>query len=194
MKRFVILLNPLTSGSELRIDFQSESIATDFYDLSKLDEYKIYQYIQSDYTYIMPIEELEQKNISFIKLEREEKTWFGLFKKKVTDILIEPTEEFYYPYSYGYYLYIFTKHKINKTEFEDWLNKKYLTKGIDESFTEIKSEFEDLMKKDDYLLVTNHDLQQHFGICGNENIINQITSKFNKLNLNEFEIRKTNAK
>ncbi|SNA80121.1 conserved hypothetical protein [Flavobacterium psychrophilum] len=50
------------------------------------------------------------------------------------------------------------------------------------------------MKKDDYLLVTNHDLQQHFGICGNENIINQITSKFNKLNLNEFEIRKTNAK
>ncbi|MCB5984291.1 hypothetical protein LIT13_11840 [Flavobacterium psychrophilum] len=192
MKRFVILLNPLTTGSELRIDFQSESIATDFYDLSKLDEYKIYQYIQSDYTYIMPIEELEQKNISFIKLEREEKTWFGLFKKKVTDILIEPTEEFYYPYSY--YLYIFTKHKINKTEFEDWLNKKYLTKGIDESFTEIKSEFEDLMKKDDYLLVTNHDLQQHFGICGNENIINQITSKFNKLNLNEFEIRKTNAK
>ncbi|WP_411377252.1 hypothetical protein ACLHWI_10280 [Flavobacterium psychrophilum] len=194
MKRFVILLNPLTTGSELRIDFQSESIATDFYDLSKLDEYKIYQYIQSDYTYIMPIEELEQKNISFIKLEREEKTWFGLFKKKVTDILIEPTEEFYYPYSYVYYLYIFTKHKINKTEFEDWLNKKYLTKGIDESFTEIKSEFEDLMKKDDYLLVTNHDLQQHFGICGNENIINQITSKFNKLNLNEFEIRKTNAK
>ncbi|GAW88818.1 hypothetical protein FPS14_contig00011-0006 [Flavobacterium psychrophilum] len=69
-----------------------------------------------------------------------------------------------------------------------------MTKGIDESFTEIKSEFEDLMKKDDYLLVTNHDLQQHFGICGNENIINQITSKFNKLNLNEFEIRKTNAK
>lgn len=194
MKRFVILLNPLITGSELRIDFQSESIATDFYDLSKLDEYKMYQYIQSDYTYIMSIEELEQKNISFIKLEREEKTWFGLFKKKVTDILIEPTEGFYYPYSYGYYLYIFTKHKINKTEFEDWLNKKYLTKGINESFTEIKSEFEDLMKKDDYLLVTNHDLQYHFGICGNENIIDQITSKFNKLNLNEFEIRKTNAK
>ncbi len=194
MKRFVILLNPLITGSELRIDFQSESIATDFYDLSKLDEYKMYQYIQSDYTYITSIEELEQKNISFIKLEREEKTWFGLFKKKVTDILIEPTEGFYYPYSYGYYLYIFTKHKINKTEFEDWLNKKYLTKGINESFTEIKSEFEDLMKKDDYLLVTNHDLQYHFGICGNENIIDQITSKFNKLNLNEFEIRKTNAK
>ena len=43
MKRFVILLNDLTTKSEIRIDFQSERIATDFYDLSKLDEYKIYQ-------------------------------------------------------------------------------------------------------------------------------------------------------
>jgi len=151
---------------------------------------KIYQYIQSDYSFTMSIEELEKKNISFIKLEREVNTWFGLFKKKVTDLLIEPNEGFYYPHSHGYYLYIFTKHKINKTEFLDWLNKNYLTKDIDESFTEINSENTDLINKDDYLLVTNHDLQQHFGIYGNENIINQIISKLNKLNLTGFEIKK----
>ena len=189
MKRFVILLNQLSKKSELRIDFLSERVATDFYDLSKLDGYNIYQYIQSDYTYVMSVEELKQKKISYLELNREVKTWFGLFQKKVTDLLIEPSEGFYYPHDYGYYLYIFTKHKIEKNEFEDWLNKKYLTKDINESLTEIKSEYIDLINIDDYLLVTNHDLQQHFGICGNENIIKQIISKFNKLNLTEFEIK-----
>ena len=189
MKRFVILLNKISTKCETQINFVSEKTAIDFIQISKLDGYKIYQYIQNDYTYNMPIDELEQEDISFIKLFRKKKSFFGLLKKNIIDILIEPKDGFFYPYSYGYYFYIFTKHYIEKTIFEDWLNRIFLTKNIEESFLEINSEFIDLMNEDDYLLVTNHDYQEYFGICGNENIINQIINKFKIINLSEFEIK-----
>ena len=89
MKQFILLFHPLRKNEEVRIDFKSEKPASDFIELTKLNGYKVLQYIQSDFTYNMPITELESKNIGFKKLYREKKTWLGLSKKTVTDLLIE---------------------------------------------------------------------------------------------------------
>ena len=192
MKQFILLFHPLSTSEEVRIDFKSEKPATEFIELTKLDGYKMYQYIQSEHTYNMPIEELELENIGFKKLYREKKTWFGFSKKTVTDLLIEPKNGFYYPYGYGNYLYIFTKQEIDQTEFEKWLNKEFPSRfgDIDETFAGFNSEFLNLMNEDDYLIATNHDYQEQFGVCGKTNIIEQIVSKFSELNLNEYETEK----
>ena len=192
MKQFILLFHPLSTTEEVRIDFKSEKPASDFIELTKLDGYNVYQYIQSDYSYNMPIEELELENIGFKKLYREKKTWFGLSKKTVTDLLIEPKTGFYYPYGYGNYLYIFTKKEIKQSEFEKWLNKEFPSRfaDIDETFAGFNSEFLNLMNEDDYLIATNHDYQEQFGVSGKADIIDKIISKFEKANLNEFELEK----
>jgi len=55
----------------------------------------------------------------------------------VTDFLIMPNQEFYYPYEIGSYLYLFTTHKRTKTDIENWLNKEFPNRfgHIDETFT-----------------------------------------------------------
>ncbi|WP_338759294.1 hypothetical protein WAF17_11460 [Bernardetia sp. ABR2-2B] len=192
MNQFILLFHPLSTSEEIRIDFKSSKPASDFIELTKLDGYKVYQYIQSDYTYNMPIEKLESKSIRFKKLYREEKTWFGFSKKIVTDLLIEPKNGFYYPYSYGNYLYLFTKHDIDQSEFEKWLNKSFPNRfaDIDETFTGFNSEFLHLINEDDYIIVNNHDYQEELGITGKTEIIKQIITKFNDLNLEQYEIEK----
>ena len=168
------------------MDFNSEKPATEFIELTKLDGYKMYQYIQSGNNYVMTAEELETKNIKFEKLFREVKTWFGLSKKNVTDFLIMPNRDFYYPHQFGSYLYIFTKENRTKTDFENWLNKEFPSRfgHIDETFSGLQN----LMDKDDYLIATNHDLQHQFGVIGKKSIVDQIISKFKNANLSEFEL------
>ncbi|WP_375563146.1 hypothetical protein ACE193_11625 [Bernardetia sp. OM2101] len=194
MKQFILLFHPLSTSEEVRIDFKSSKPASDFIDLTKLDGYKVYQYIQSDYTYNMLIEELASKNIGFKKLYREKKTWFGLSKKIITDLLIEPKNGFYYPYSYGNYLYVFTKHEIDQSEFEKWLNKEFPNRfaDIDEVFVGSNSKLLNLINEDDYLIITNHDCQEQFALTGKTEIIKQIIAKFNDLNLEEYGIEKSN--
>ena len=192
MKQFILLFHPLSTSEEVRIDFKSEKPASDFIELTKLDGYKVYQYIQSDFTYNMPIAELESENIRFKKLYRGKKTWFGLSKKTVTDLLIEQQNGFYYPYGYGNNLYLFSKQEINQTDFENWLNKEFPSRfaDIDETFAGFNSEFLNLMNQDDYVIATNHDYQEQFGLTGKAEIIEQIISKFNDLNLAEYETEK----
>jgi hypothetical protein len=186
MTNFILLFKSLRSKLITRIDFNSKKPATEFIEQTKLDGYKMYQYIQSGNNYVMTAEELEMKNIKFEKLLREVKTWFGLSKKTVTDFLIMPNKSFYYPYEFGSYLYIFTKQDRTKADFENWLNKEFSSRfgHIDETFTG----FENLMNDEDYLIATNHDLQHQFGVVGNKNIIGQIITKFKNANLSEFEL------
>ena len=188
MNQFILHFHSLESKEKTRIDFKSEKPATDFFELSKLDGYKLYQYIQSDYSYNMTIEDLGYKNIGYEILQREKKIWFGLSKKTISDILIKPKKGFYYPYQYGHYLYIFTKQEINKTELENWLNREFPSRfgNIDETFTG----FEKLLHEDDYLIATNHDLQHQFGVIGKRDIIEKVISKFKTKNLIDFEIEK----
>ncbi len=192
MKQFILLFHPLSTSEEIRIDFKSEKPASDFIELTKLDEYKVYQYILSDYTHNMPIAELESENIGFKKLHREKKTLFGLSKKTVVDLFIEQQNGFYYPYNYGNYLYLITKRKINQSEFEKWLKKEFPNRfaDIDETFAGFNSEFLNLINEDDYVIATNHDYQEQFGLTGKAEIIEQIISKFNDLNLEEYETEK----
>ena len=46
------------------------------------------------------------------------------------------------------------------------------------------------MNQDDYVIATNHDYQEQFGLTGRAEIIEQIISKFNDLNLAEYEMEK----
>ena len=168
------------------MDFKSENPATEYIGLTKLDDYKMYQYIQGGNNYVMTAKELETKNIRFDKLFREEKKWFGLSKKKVIDFLILPNKNFYYPHEFGSYLYIFTKEDRTKTDFENWLNEEFPSRfgDIDETF----SRFNNLMNENDYLIATNHDLQNQFGVIGKKSIVDQIISKFKDANLNGLEL------
>ena len=186
MTQFILQFKSLGSKIITRMDFNSEKPATEFIELTKLDGYKMYQYIQSGNNYVMTAEELETKNIKFEKLFREVKTWFGLSKKNVTDFLIMPNRDFYYPHQFGSYLYIFTKENRTKTDFENWLNKEFPSRfgHIDETFSGLQN----LMDKDDYLIATNHDLQHQFGVIGKKSIVDQIISKFKNANLSEFEL------
>ena len=186
MTNFILLFKSLGSKIITRMDFKSEKPATEFIEKTKLDGYKMYQYIQSGNNYVMTAEELSSQNILFEKLSREVKTWFGLSKKTVMDFLIMPNKDFYYPYEFGSYLYIFTKQDRTKADFENWLNKEFPSRfgHIDETFTG----FENLMNDEDYLIATNHDLQHQFGVVGNKSVIDQIIARFENAKLNEFEL------
>lgn len=192
MKQFIILFHPLTTNVEVQMDFKSEKPVTECIELIKLKDYKIYQYIQNDYIYNMSIEELESKNIGFKKLYREKKTWFGLSKRSVMDLLIEPGNGFYYPYSYGNYFYLLTKRKIEQSDFEMWLNEEFPNRfnDLDATYSGYNSKFLNLMDNDDYLIVTSHDYKNHLGVTGNSEIIKQIISKFETLKFDEYEIEK----
>lgn len=186
MTQFILQFKNLDSKITTRINFDSKKTATEFIEKTKLNGYKMYQYIQSENNYVMTAKELEMKNIQFEELSRKVKTWFGLSKKTISDFLIMPHNSFYYPYEYGSYLYIFTKQDTKKVDFENWLNKEFPCRfgDIDETFTG----FENLMNNEDYLIATNHDLQNQFGVIGNKNIIDQIITKFKNANLNKFEL------
>ncbi|PHR87938.1 MAG: hypothetical protein COA80_18470 [Leeuwenhoekiella sp.] len=190
MKQFTLLFHPLSTSEEVRIDFKSEKPASHLIEQTKLTGYNVYQYIQSDFTYNMPIAALEFENIGFKKLYREKKTWFGLSKKTVTDLLIEQQNGFYYPYGYGNYLYLFTKQEIDISKFETWLNKEFPSRfgDIDETFAGFNSEYLNLINEDDYIIATNHDYQEQFGLTGKKEIIEQIISKLNEMALQEYEI------
>jgi len=186
MNQFIIHFHSLKTNEKTRIDFKSEKPSSDFIEMAKLKGYCIYQYIQNDYTYNMSIPDLKNENVEFEILQREKKTWFGLSKKIITDFLIKPKKDFYYPYQYGHYLYIFTKKEIDKTEFENWLNKEFPNRfgDIDETFTD----FDKLLNKDDFLIATNHDYQYQFGVIGKRDLIERIISNYKTEKLKDFEI------
>ena len=168
------------------MDFKSSNPATDFIDLSKLEGYLMYQYIQGDNTYVMPMEKLERESVEFERLYREKKTWFGFSKKTVTDLLISPNQEFYYPHEFGNYLYLFSKYRRTKSEIENWLDKEFPSRfgDIDETFIGLT----ELLDEEDYLIATNYDLQNQLGLIGKGDIVDIIIEKFRNENLNEFEL------
>lgn len=193
-KRFILLFHPTGKEKSIRIDFESDKPVTDFYEQLKIDGYEIYQFIQDDFKYNMEELELEEKKIEFGKLKREKKTWFGLSKEMVSDLLIYPKKDFFYPYQYGHYFYLYTKRKIEILEFETWLNSTfpYRFDDFDETHAgKNKSEIE-LMNNDDYLLVTNYDYQKEFGLVGNYRIIKELIEKLRMLKLKSFEEEKFN--
>ena len=132
--------------------------------------------------------ELEENDVKFKFLKREKKTWFGLSKKMVSDLLIYPKNGFYYPYQYGHYFYLYTKHDVKDLEFENWLNAQFPDRygDFDETHAGINTKYVQLLNADDYLIVTNHDFQEEFGITGSININQQILKKLKDLNLSEY--------
>lgn len=176
MRNIIALLHPIEKKETIRIDFQTELLETDIYEKLKLPEYGIYQFIENDFLYNMEQSELDAEQIKYYELKREKKTWFGLSKKTVTDLLIQPKNKFYYPYQYGHYFYLFTKHKVNPTEFQEWINIMFPSKfaDFDDTLFMGTNENFEFLNKDDYFLITHHDYQRDFGISANEIITNEL--------------------
>jgi len=176
LRNIIALLHPIEKNETIRIDFQTELLETDIYEKLKLPDYGIYQFIESDFQNIMEQSELDAEKIEYYELKREKKTWFGLSKKSVSDLLIQPKNGFYYPYEYGHYFYLFTKHKVNPAEFEKWVNKMFPSRfaDFDEGFIIGTDKKFKLLNKDDYILITHHDFQRQFGITANEIITNKL--------------------
>ncbi len=183
LKTIRVLLHPIEKTESVRIDFETELNETDVYESLKLVDYKIYQFIQNDYLYKMKMNELDSENIKYHKFKREKTTWFGLFKKSVTDILIHPKSGFYYPYDFGHYFYLFTKHKININDFENWLNLHFSNPfaDFDKCWGIGVSKGFKLLNKDDYFLITNHDLQSDIGITASEIVADKLLEKLDAI-------------
>ena len=176
MRNIIALLHPIEKKETIRIDFQTELLETDIYEKLKLPEYGIYQFIENDFLYNMEQSELDAEQIKYYELKREKKTWFGLSKKTVTDLLIQTKNKFYYPYQYGHYFYLFTKHKVNPAEFQEWINIMFPSKfaDFDDTLFMGTNENFEFLNKDDYFLITHHDYQRDFGISANEIITNEL--------------------
>ena len=188
-KRFIILFHPIGKGKSTRVDFESIRKATELYEELKIEGYEIYQFIQDEFKYNMEESELEKHQIKFESLEREKKTWFGFSSKIVSDLLIHPQKGFFYPYQYGHYFYLYSKRKINILEFEAWLNSKfpYRFGDFDETHAGINKNEIELINEDDYLIITNHDYQEEFGLVGNYKIIEVLIKQLKGLNLQSFK-------
>lgn len=100
---FIVLLHSIGETKKFRVDFKSDKPASDYYEHLKLDGYKIYQYIQDEYQYVMESSELENNQVKFKLLQGEKRTWLGLSKRTVSDLFIYPKNGFYYPYRYSPY-------------------------------------------------------------------------------------------
>ncbi|MFK7833218.1 MAG: hypothetical protein AB8B52_08075 [Winogradskyella sp.] len=176
MRNIIALLHPIEKKETIRLDFQTELLETDIYEKLKLPEYGIYQFIENDFLYNMEQSELDAERIKYYELKREKKTWFGLSKKTVTDLLIQPKNKFYYPYQYGHYFYLYTKHKVNPAEFQEWINIMFPNKftDFDDTLFMGTNENFEFLNKDDYFLITHHDYQRDFGISANEIITNEL--------------------
>lgn len=155
----------------------------------KLEGYEIYQFIQDDYRYIMETEELDFNQVTYSFCKREMKTWFGLGKKTVNDLLIFPKKGFYYPYQFGNYFYLFTRRPLNETKFKKWLNEQFIDQiaNFDDTFAGMNTQTIQLMNDDDYLLVTNHDHQEQFGITGTFKVTELLRDKLKRMGQGEFE-------
>lgn len=188
-KRYIILFHPIGKEKSVRIDFESDKPATDFYEKLKIEGYKMYQFIQADFKYNMKESELEEKEIEYLPLEREKKVWFGFSKKMVSDLFISPKKGFFYPYQFGHYFYLFTKKKINKNDFENWLNLYFPKRfaDFDKTYAGLKKEQLELMNEDDYFIITSHDSQKEFGLIGKNGLIEKLIEKLRHLNLKSFE-------
>jgi hypothetical protein len=172
-----------------RVDFDSELGETDVYEKLKLEDYKLYQFIENDFLYNMELDELDSEGIKYDKLTREKKTWFGLGRKSINDILIHPNRKFYYPYQYGHYFYLFTKNEVQDNQFTEWLNENFPKRFAD--FDELvgygKSNELKLLNKDDYVLITNHDYQKEFGIAAESKTIDKLIERLNENFKTEIE-------
>jgi hypothetical protein len=187
-----ILLHPIDKKETVKIDFQTESQETDVYEKLKLPTYGIYQFIDSDFLFNMDKSELDAQKIQYFELKRKKRTWLRLAKKTEKDLLIVPKNGFFFPYQYGYYFYLFTKEEIKPVDFEKWISKFFPNRfaDFDESFAIGFDNDIKLLNEDDYILITNHDYQKDFGICGNEQIINKLEKKifeFDNVDIERFE-------
>ncbi len=185
----IVLIHVHGQQDKYRLDFKTEIPITDIYERLKPKGYKIFQLILDDNLYVMPQSELIKHEIEFDKLVRIKKTWFGFGRKTVTDILIYPQADFYYPYEFGTYTYLFSKQDYSKEQFSDWLSKQF-PKGwsdLDDTYAGLNTETVEMLNAQDFLLITNHDYQTEFGIIGNKSIIENILNTFRKMDLTEYK-------
>lgn len=186
---YIVMLHDLEKNNSLRIDFDSKKKPNNVIKGLRLKNYKLCQFIQNEYLVEISENELTEKKIRFDILPRTKRTWFGLSKKEVNDILIVQTNEFMYPYIYGHFVYYFSKHEIGKPEMQSWLSEitPNLFGGLDDIYSAMNNYSTKLINNDDYVIVTNHDHQNQFGISAISNILELIRVNIEGLEVDHIE-------
>lgn len=189
-QHYIALIHPIEEEVKKRIDFNSEIKTQDIFEFLKLQDYKIYQYILSDYQYVMPLNELKERYITFDTFEKEVSTWFGLGKKVEKELLIYPKDGFYYPYGFGSYFYLYSKKDIQRDEFIEWMDDQFPNRfsDFDDTHAGINWDSIKLLHQSDYILVTNNDYQNEFGITAKKEICNLLKDRFEKANFEDMEM------
>lgn len=178
-------------GEELktRVDFDIEMPPTSIFNELWLEGYKLYQFICHESQYILPIEKLREMSSSFEVFEKEKSTWFGLSSEMQQELLIYPESGFYYPYSFGSYFYLFSKENIKGEEFINWINQQFPNRFSDFNDTHagINSDSIKLLHGSDYILVTNYDFQNEFGVTARKEICESLIEKLKSANFKDFQ-------
>lgn len=189
-QHYIILIHPIEDELKTRVDFDTELGEEALYDYLKLEGYKVYQFIRSDFHYLMSNDELKALNVKFATFDKKVKTWFGLDSKIEQDLLIYPKEGFYYPYQYGWYLYLYSKADIGSDEFINWLNEQmpYTNKDFDNSYAGLNYKTLKPLHDDDYILVTSHDYQRDFGITASKEITKKLVDRIKEADFEALDI------
>lgn len=183
-KKYSILLHSIGHENPVSIECEAEIEPEEFYKQLVLEGYSIYQFLQEEYKVFMSEEELKSSGVAFFELEREKNKWLGLTKRNVSDLLIHTKNEFFYPYLYGHYLYLFTKNEISGKEFENWLDGCFPQRfaDFDKTYSLGLNHDVQLMHKDDFLLITNHDSQREFALIGNHHTVLKLIERIQRMN------------
>jgi len=187
-----MLLHPIGELKSQRFDFNSNKTPIEIITALRHDDYKIYQFILHDSRYIMETWELDKRSVKYKLFDRVVTAWFGLKKKIVYDILIYPDQDFDYPYSFGNYIYLYTKQTLDVQLFENWILDQFPKRlsDIDDTHVGLNKDFIELINDTDYLLITNYDVQSEFGVISNANMkdtLIELTNNMELYNLNEVE-------
>lgn len=187
-KLHIALFHALGEVAKKRVDFKFDKPVTKIFEMLKLADYKLYQLIQSENMIAMPMIELENPKIKLGFMERVEKTWLGLNKPK-RDMLIFPNSDFYYPYNFGNYTYLFSKNEYTIQDIEIWINTQFPNRwsDLDNTYAGHNTLSIKLIDKDDYLIITNYDYQSEFGIIGKKSIIESLLVRFREMRLDDYE-------
>ena len=184
-KKGVIFIYELDSTTNYRIDFSFGKLLIEDIIYEKLiHDFKTFQIIQSDSTFITPLNDLDKLRVKYWI-----NNWTGN-KKNGFDLIILPNE-YLYRFIYGSYIYLIldSKNSIDKESLISWINLCFPDrfKDIDDLYAgQITDNFK-LIDGFEFALITNYDSNRDIGIVTKKSNLDKIIDWI-KVQLDNFEI------
>jgi len=200
MRNITGFIYELDSNRNYRIDFTSADFKVEEIIFKPLiNDYQTIQIIQPESTSIMSSIELDLASIKYLAITHDYKGFFLRYPKRkiITDLIIPPNDlNFFYPYSFGSYMYIAKQAKFCNIEndLSTWINNCFPSRfsEIDNLYSGQISDRFDFFDNEDFILTTNHDFNTDFGIVlksiNTVKTIDWIKKQTEKFNIIDFEL------